>query len=89
MFVQLAAMSNKEVLKSFILDNALADKVWHYSAERKGGTRYILLSAKVFTTAQLARDYIATLDKATFLSAPFVRQTNVVNQEALSSVGEE
>lgn len=85
--IQLAAMSDLQVLKDYMQSQGLSEQLWIYQTQRYGGNWYVLLNNEHFTSIEQARSKITELPPEMRENTPFVKSIRQINQEiSLSSL---
>ncbi len=78
--IQLAAMSNLDLLTQYISRHNLKD-VWVYKTQRFGGDWHVLLINQAYPSPQLAREALAEMPPLDQTSAAFIKSVGQIHQE--------
>ena len=78
--IQLAAMSNLDLLTQYISRHNLKD-VWVYKTQRFGGDWHVLLINQAYPSPQLARNALAEMPPLDQTSAAFIKSVGQIHQE--------
>ena len=79
--IQIAAMSNFNLLQEYAFDNQLTQKVWLFKTQRYGAAWYVLLANESYTDLESARANIEQLPGTMREYVPFVKVLSQVQQE--------
>ncbi len=79
--IQIAALSDIDLLQEYAADKALQGRVWLYTTKRFGGQWHVLLVNKSYSSLQQARNAILELPESMQNYVPFVKKVSQVQQE--------
>ncbi len=79
--IQIAGISNQQVVDEFVTDNKLSENLWIYTTQRFGGDWHVLLNRQTFGTQLEARTYLAALPESMQRGTPFVKSVRQVQAE--------
>ncbi|MCF2947628.1 DamX protein [Paraglaciecola aquimarina] len=79
--IQIAAMSNFDLLLEYVTDKKLSEHLWLYKTQRYGGDWYVLIYNQSFTSIEKARLKIEQLPADFLDNTPFAKSVNQVQQE--------
>jgi DamX protein len=79
--IQIAAMSNLNLLQEYAADKQLKKHVWLYTTQRYGGDWHVLLFNQDFSNIEQARQGIESLPTNMLDNVPFVKSIRQVQQE--------
>ncbi|QPG05426.1 SPOR domain-containing protein [Salinimonas marina] len=79
--LQLAGLKDEALLRNFVSDYNLDDKVWIYQTQRYGGDWHVLLFRQPFASAAEARRAMALLPDFPRKNQAFVKSATQVLQE--------
>lgn len=76
--LQISAMSSEQVLKEYLADNQLTDRVRVYQIERFGGPWHVVLWNKTFATIEEARNEVNALPQSIQAAEPFAKRVSQI-----------
>ncbi len=79
--IQIAGMSDKQVLQEFVTDFQLQNEVWIYTTKRYGGDWSVLIFKENYSSLEQARNAATTLSPAMQRGTPFAKTVKQVHQE--------
>ena len=79
--IQVAAMSNLNILQDYIRDENLSAELWLYKTQRYSADWYVLIKNQHFPSIEAARAYIQTLPNSILRNTPFVKSVRQIQQE--------
>lgn len=79
--IQVAGMTDKQVLEEYISDNQLQNDVWIYTTQRYGGDWYVLIYKDSYASLDSARNASTTLPAVLQQGTPFAKTVKQVHQE--------